>query len=407
MKRKSQFHNDPIYPPWHLGPNPLTESSRGDGLDNGARNPTKTRAGDQARSSAESIMRAIVEGGGSAEGSAESSAGRSSSIAASTQGNVENNSIGVSPRNNATDSGDEWCLIGHMLPSPSPISAPRPQCPATGTGIVAVSPRATQPSQQPPPQHHNRQGLPQQEQSPGTSPYHAAMQLPGQFDDIFHSSAFAASDSSLMAGLDSHRYFSPTLWSGCHRCMVLVADQPCHSHSPARLNDGHNKQLSVASTVYHHLGAKDNNPFPLATELPSGVALSSGTGGNTGGAGALIAPEPATGPRTGLTDKATRLQGCSPIFQAVILGNLRILMILFSKRNSHNVINEQGQTLLHVAAHEGHVEIVDFLLRCGANLDARDRHGNTPLHCAVVSGREKIVQALVGAGANMDLVNDR
>lgn len=82
-------------------------------------------------------------------------------------------------------------------------------------------------------------------------------------------------------------------------------------------------------------------------------------------------------------------------------------MILFSKRNSHNVVNEQGQTLLHVAAHEGHVEIVDFLLRCGANLDARNRHGNTPLHCAVVSGREKIVQALVGAGANMDLVNDR
>ncbi|KPM41686.1 hypothetical protein AK830_g4878 [Neonectria ditissima] len=351
------------------------KKDRGDGLDKEARNRTKTRAGDQVRSGAESIMTAIVEGGDSAEGRAESSAGRS--IAASTQGNVKNNSIGVSPRDNATDSGDECCWIGHMLPSPPPSSAPRPECPAT------------QPSQQPPPP----QGLPLQEQSRSTSPYHEAMQLPEQFDDIFHSGTFVASDSSLMAELDSHRYFSPTLdvtaagWSGCHRCMVLVADQPCRSHSPA----------------------KDHYPFLLSTELPSGVALSSGTGGNgnTGGAGALIAPEPEKGFRIDLTNKATRLQGCSPIFQAVILGNLRILMILFSKQSGHNVVNEEGQTPLHVAAHEGHVEIVDFLLRRGANLDARDSHGNTPLHCAVVSGREEIVQELVSAGANIYLVNNR
>ncbi|KAF4465935.1 palmitoyltransferase akr1 [Fusarium albosuccineum] len=381
------------------------ESSRGDGLDNGARNRTKARAVDQARGGAESIvMSAIVQGGGSAEGSAESSTGRSPA-ASSTQGNFDNDNIRVSPRNNTTDSGDEWCLIGHMLPSPSQISAPQPQCP-------------TQPSQQSPPQGHDRQRLPHQEQSASTSPYHAAMQLPDQFDDIFHSSSvFAASDSSLTAALEPHRDFSPTLsvtansWSGCHQCIVLVADQPCHLHShwPARLNHhGHkNKQLSVTNAVYKHPDAKDDYRFPLATELPSGAERFSGPGVNTGGA--RMAPEPATGPPgTGLTDKATtRLQGCSPIFQAVILGNLRILMILSSKRNSHNVVDEQGQTLLHVAAHEGHVDIVDFLLRCGANLDARDSHGNTPLHCAVVSGQEKIVQALVDAGANIYLVNSR
>ncbi|MBA0768384.1 hypothetical protein Gotri_017186, partial [Gossypium trilobum] len=42
-----------------------------------------------------------------------------------------------------------------------------------------------------------------------------------------------------------------------------------------------------------------------------------------------------------------------------------------------NGIDLDGRTALHVAACEGHVEVVKLLLSRNANIDARDRWGST------------------------------
>ncbi|GKB21267.1 integrin-linked protein kinase 1-like protein isoform X2 [Tanacetum coccineum] len=42
-----------------------------------------------------------------------------------------------------------------------------------------------------------------------------------------------------------------------------------------------------------------------------------------------------------------------------------------------NSIDLDGRTALHIAASEGHVEVVKFLLSRKANIDARDRWGST------------------------------
>jgi hypothetical protein len=47
-----------------------------------------------------------------------------------------------------------------------------------------------------------------------------------------------------------------------------------------------------------------------------------------------------------------------------------------------------GHTALHWAAAKGHVEAVRWLLRCGADVDARNFAGSTPLHTAV--GNEQV-----------------
>lgn len=42
-----------------------------------------------------------------------------------------------------------------------------------------------------------------------------------------------------------------------------------------------------------------------------------------------------------------------------------------------------GRTPLHIAACEGHYNVVEYLLGHGATVYAKDRYGHTPLHNAV------------------------
>jgi hypothetical protein len=100
-----------------------------------------------------------------------------------------------------------------------------------------------------------------------------------------------------------------------------------------------------------------------------------------------------------------RLHGNTPLFQAVVLGNMKIVAILVERSNNINAENMSGQTVLHIAVQEGHTNIVAYLIRCGSNLNHRDNDGNTPLHVAVMNGHESIVQILLDAGANMEISN--
>lgn len=100
-----------------------------------------------------------------------------------------------------------------------------------------------------------------------------------------------------------------------------------------------------------------------------------------------------------------RLHGTTPLFKAVMLGNMKIVAILVERSNNINAENKFGQTVLHVAVQEGHTNIVAYLIHCGSNLNHRDNEGNTPLHVAVMNGHESIVQILLDAGANMEISN--
>ena len=56
------------------------------------------------------------------------------------------------------------------------------------------------------------------------------------------------------------------------------------------------------------------------------------------------------------------------------------MVILFSKNNSK-------ETLLHVAATGGHVDIIKMLVNAQVNISARDHNWNTPLHLAAKHGK--------------------
>ncbi|KAG5981319.1 hypothetical protein E4U55_003070 [Claviceps digitariae] len=98
-------------------------------------------------------------------------------------------------------------------------------------------------------------------------------------------------------------------------------------------------------------------------------------------------------------------QGMSPLFQAAMAGNVKILSIMVHNSVYPEMVNQDGQTILHIAAQNGHCDEVEFLISFGFDVNARDHGGNTALHLAVSHGWEKMVEVLVDAGADVDGLN--
>ncbi|WP_353288877.1 ankyrin repeat domain-containing protein [Wolbachia endosymbiont (group A) of Pogonocherus hispidulus] len=67
-----------------------------------------------------------------------------------------------------------------------------------------------------------------------------------------------------------------------------------------------------------------------------------------------------------------------------------------------NIENNQGQTPLHIAAENGWLNIVKYLISKGANTNAKDKYGRTPLHIAAKNGEFDMVKYLINEGANVN-----
>lgn len=52
---------------------------------------------------------------------------------------------------------------------------------------------------------------------------------------------------------------------------------------------------------------------------------------------------------------------------------------------------QNGLNALHLASKDGHVAVVQELLKRGANVDAATKKGNTALHIASLAGQEEVV----------------
>ncbi|EPZ34614.1 ankyrin [Rozella allomycis CSF55] len=72
--------------------------------------------------------------------------------------------------------------------------------------------------------------------------------------------------------------------------------------------------------------------------------------------------------------------------------------------------DNRGNTALHMAAANGHIEIIKYLLELNSTkqfLDAQNDNLNTALHWATLNGHVDVVSRLLKAGASVLIKNDQ
>jgi ankyrin repeat protein len=69
--------------------------------------------------------------------------------------------------------------------------------------------------------------------------------------------------------------------------------------------------------------------------------------------------------------------------------------------------NEWGHSPLYLAARAGHTEVVETLLRHGANASLADNAGFAPVHAAAAFGRIEAIRALLRAGVSVNARSTR
>ena len=87
-------------------------------------------------------------------------------------------------------------------------------------------------------------------------------------------------------------------------------------------------------------------------------------------------------------------------------GNLEMVKSLLNAGAKIDEVDYRSlSTPLMLAAHEGHQDIVGYLITCGAIVDGKGLHNRTALHYASERGNLEIVKLLLNAGAKIDEVD--
>ena len=84
---------------------------------------------------------------------------------------------------------------------------------------------------------------------------------------------------------------------------------------------------------------------------------------------------------------------CAIVHSGVPESKLEVLRIKYGADMA--MVNYDGRTPLHVAASEGRVTVVEYLMRNGAGIHVRDRNNDTPLMCAINADQRATIKGLL------------
>ncbi|HEY1078965.1 MAG TPA: ankyrin repeat domain-containing protein [Bdellovibrio sp.] len=87
-------------------------------------------------------------------------------------------------------------------------------------------------------------------------------------------------------------------------------------------------------------------------------------------------------------------------------GNLKSFEKNFTKNTDVDKKDESGSTLLMAAANNGHVNIINFLIKRKANLNLRNKEDGTALYYAIINEQPAASKLLIDNGADVTLINE-
>ncbi len=97
-----------------------------------------------------------------------------------------------------------------------------------------------------------------------------------------------------------------------------------------------------------------------------------------------------------MTQTSQDAYGRNDLLRVALTGDLERFKILFAQNDDAiMVVDNNKDTALHLAAMKGHVSIMQFLLRHGADINGQDKFGATPLHLASITGNAHAVRYLL------------
>lgn len=103
----------------------------------------------------------------------------------------------------------------------------------------------------------------------------------------------------------------------------------------------------------------------------------------------------------------TNIYEDTPFMRAVFVNNMSIVNLFLEHKYKPdvNVVNNyDGSTALHYAINNKNIEMVEKLIKAGANVNIKNKKGLSPLHMAVNAGSKEIVKLLINHGANPNVI---
>ncbi|WP_265032766.1 ankyrin repeat domain-containing protein [Wolbachia endosymbiont (group A) of Sicus ferrugineus] len=101
---------------------------------------------------------------------------------------------------------------------------------------------------------------------------------------------------------------------------------------------------------------------------------------------------------------AVSQHGSTPLGYAI--GSRGIAELLIKNGSNIDFQDEDGDTLLHNAAHNGNIEEIEFLTENSANTDIKNAQGVTPLHRAAIRFQVDTIKLLAAKGAKIDIIDN-
>jgi ankyrin repeat protein len=75
--------------------------------------------------------------------------------------------------------------------------------------------------------------------------------------------------------------------------------------------------------------------------------------------------------------------------------------------NLKQIKNQRGDSLLHISVLENYIELVEYLLNKGLDVNSQNEDGNTPLHLAVKTDNKEITKILLQWNADLNISNKK